>query len=146
MAAYNTPEGRVLVKDILALYGIYPHDYQLDGIIICLDGRSLLATMATGSRKTGFFSFLMIVMIHISRNPTIALGGVTFPPNPAMVLVMPTKALQYDMEKNLSKLGLVCVVINGDCREGRHLGADNGGRWKRQRRAEGQSEQSDQIR
>ncbi|TEB20072.1 hypothetical protein FA13DRAFT_1743532 [Coprinellus micaceus] len=32
------------------------------------------------------------------------------------------------------------------CREGRHLGADNGGRWKRQRRAEGRSEQSDQIR
>jgi hypothetical protein len=32
------------------------------------------------------------------------------------------------------------------CREGRHLGADNGGRWKQQRRAEGRSEQSDQIR
>ncbi|KAJ3522807.1 hypothetical protein NMY22_g11726 [Coprinellus aureogranulatus] len=97
MAPYNTPEGRQLVKDILMLRGIYPHDYQVDGVVVSLDGESLLATMATGAGKTGFFSYLMLVMIEISRDPRKALGGVTFPPNPAMVMVMPTKALQYDM-------------------------------------------------
>jgi hypothetical protein len=32
------------------------------------------------------------------------------------------------------------------CREGRQLGADNRGRWEQQRRAEGLSKQSNQIR
>jgi hypothetical protein len=51
---------------------------------------------------------------------------------------------------SLSPEGLMVTTNDftsrGYCREGRHLGADNGGRWKRQRRAEGRSEQSDQIR
>lgn len=97
---YNTAEGRALIKQILADHQppIEPHDYQTEGVAIALDGESLLATMATGAGKTGLFAFTMIVMQAISRNPTLGLpGGPAFPKDPAMILVVPTKALQDDM-------------------------------------------------
>ncbi|KAJ3493639.1 hypothetical protein NMY22_g20182 [Coprinellus aureogranulatus] len=111
---YNSPAGRTLVKRILRDHGIRPHDYQLDGIVIFLDGESLMETMATGAGKTGFYAFTMIVMIAISRDPSLALEGATFPKNPAMVITLPTKDLQDDMKGSLTKLGLDAVVINGD--------------------------------
>lgn len=101
MPCYNTPEGRALVRRILAEHDppIYPHDYQTEGIVIALDGESLLATMATGSGKTGFFSFFMIIVSAIAQTPALApnLNGPRFPKNPAMIIVLPTKALQDDM-------------------------------------------------
>lgn len=128
---YNTLNGREVVKTILAFCGVHPHDYQLDGILVALDGESLLATMATGSGKTGFFSFLMLVIIAISKSPDLALEGRTYPKNPAMVIVIPTMALQYNMvclsitattssaiytpqQENLQKIGLDTVVINSE--------------------------------
>ncbi|RXW14994.1 hypothetical protein EST38_g10860 [Candolleomyces aberdarensis] len=114
---YNTPEGRALIERILEDHEppIHPHVYQTEGVAIALDGESLLATMATGSGKTGFFAFTMIVMQAIARDPSLALhDGPTFAKNPAMLIVLPTKALQYDMQAGLDRLGLNAVVINGD--------------------------------
>jgi len=62
---YNTETGCTLVTDILAknqLRSIEPHDYQLEGICYALDGVDLVATMATGAGKTGFYCFLMLVI------------------------------------------------------------------------------------
>ena len=95
---YNTEAGRTLVTDILARnQSIEPHDYQLEGICYALDGVDLVAAMATGARKTGFYCFLMLVILAISQDPNIALAGKTFPINPCMLLIAPTKALQEDM-------------------------------------------------
>ena len=99
-SVYNTVAGRTLVKDILAKSQprpIEPHDYQLEGICHALDGVDVVATMATGAGKTGFYCFLMLVIRAISQDPNIALDGMTFPRNPCMLLISPTKALQQDM-------------------------------------------------
>jgi hypothetical protein len=55
-AVYDTPTGRALICNILNNNKppIAPHDYQLEGICKVLDGADVLATMATGSGKTGF--------------------------------------------------------------------------------------------
>lgn len=109
-AVYNTPVGRVHVCQILASCqpcAVEPHDYQLEGICASLDGQDVLATMATGAGKTGFFSFLMLVICAISKDPSLALAGTSFPKNPAMIVICPTKALQTDMVK-LLKLG-TCI-------------------------------------
>lgn len=74
-----------------------PHDYQIEGICAVLDGQDLLATMATGSGKTGFFIMFMLVVCAIAKDSTLALGGRNFPKDPAMIIVCPTKALQEDM-------------------------------------------------
>ena len=68
---YNTEAGRSLqvITDILAKNqsrSIEPHDYQLEGICYALDGVDLVATMATGAGKTGFYCFLMLVILAIS--------------------------------------------------------------------------------
>jgi superfamily II DNA/RNA helicase len=52
---YNSVNsGRQLCNKILAKYVTYdPHTYILDGICPVLDGFDLVATMPTGSGKTG---------------------------------------------------------------------------------------------
>jgi len=95
---YDTPKGHALARQILEQHLPFtPHDYQIEGICPVLDGRDVLATMATGTGKSGFFYMLMIVIKAIANDPSLALGGRTFPPDPAMILACPTKALQSDL-------------------------------------------------
>ena len=97
---YDTLEGAALACCILAKALLFkPHDFQVEGICALLDGHDLLVTMATGSGKTGYFIMLMLIMCAISQSEdqTLALGGRTFPKDPAMIIVCPTKALQQDM-------------------------------------------------
>jgi len=99
-SVYNTQAGCNLVTDILAKNqprSIEPHDYQLEGICHSLDGVDVVATMATGAGKTGFYCFLMLVIRAISQDLTMALSEMMFPKNPCMLLISPTKALQQDM-------------------------------------------------
>jgi len=98
--AYDTPQGRELILHILLNSkprSIIPHEYQLEGICKSLDGEDMIATMATGAGKTGFYCFLMVVICAIAQNSELALGGLRFPSNPCMLLVCPTKALEIDM-------------------------------------------------
>ncbi|KAH6893919.1 P-loop containing nucleoside triphosphate hydrolase protein [Coprinopsis sp. MPI-PUGE-AT-0042] len=113
---FNTPEGHTRIREILAKHEppIIPHDYQCEGIAVSLDGKDLLATMATGAGKTGFYTFLMIVMKAIARDPSLALKGFSAPKNPLLLLVVPTKALQEDMKHGMSQFGLRVVVVNRD--------------------------------
>jgi len=62
-----------------------------------LDGCDVLATMATGTGKSGFFYMLVIVIRAIANEQSLALSGCKFPPDPAMILACPTKALQTDL-------------------------------------------------
>jgi ATP-dependent helicase YprA (DUF1998 family) len=68
-----------------------------EGICRALDGDDVVATMATGAGKTGLLSFLMLVVRAISRNSSLALQSCTFPNNPCMLVICPTKALEEDM-------------------------------------------------
>jgi ATP-dependent helicase YprA (DUF1998 family) len=97
---YTTAPGRVLVHQILSQcepISIEPHDYQCEGICRSLDGDDVIATMATGAGKTGLLSFLMLVVRAISRDPSLALQNRTFPKDPCMLVICPTKALEEDM-------------------------------------------------
>ncbi|KAF8799232.1 hypothetical protein BYT27DRAFT_7017553, partial [Phlegmacium glaucopus] len=96
---YTTASGRALVHQILSQYepvAIEPHDYQYEGICQALDGDDVIATMATGAGKTGLLSFLMLVVRTISRDPSLALQKCTFPKDPCMLVICPTKALEED--------------------------------------------------
>jgi superfamily II DNA/RNA helicase len=98
---YTTASGRaLLVRQILSQckpVAIEPHDYQCEGICRALDGDDVVATMATGAGKTGLMSFLMLVVRTISQDPSLALQNRTFPKNPCMLVICPTKALEEDM-------------------------------------------------
>ena len=94
---YDTPDGHALVRELLKALPYDPHDYIISGICPVLDGRDLLATLVTGGGKTGFFVMLMIVMSAIAKDPSCAGSCKTFPKDPAMVIICPTKALQETM-------------------------------------------------
>ncbi|KAF5335155.1 hypothetical protein D9611_010861 [Ephemerocybe angulata] len=114
---FDTPQGRARIAEILAACKpkpIEPHSYQADGIAASLDGMDVLATMATGSGKTGFYTFLMLVIKAISANPSLSLSNITFPKNPAMLVILPTKALQHDMNRSMTEYGLAVNTINED--------------------------------
>ena len=94
---YDTPDGHALVCELLKALPYDPHDYIISEICPDLDGRDLLATLVTGGGKTGFFVMLMIAISVIMKDPSCAGSGKTFPKDPAMVIICPTKALQETM-------------------------------------------------
>lgn len=47
--------------------------------ISILDGDDLIASMGTGAGKTGFFSFLTLIVHAISQDPSLALEGKVSP-------------------------------------------------------------------
>jgi ATP-dependent helicase YprA (DUF1998 family) len=105
-SSYCSEAGYALISDILArnpTKPVQPHNFQVEGIGHALDGDDLLVTMATGSGKTGFYCFLMLVIVAISEDPSLAIAGRVFPKNPCMILISPTKALQEDMVCKLSR-------------------------------------------
>ncbi|KAI0753497.1 P-loop containing nucleoside triphosphate hydrolase protein, partial [Daedaleopsis nitida] len=125
---FCSPKGREIISDIVfSKLGYYPHDYQLDGVCKSLDGIDLLAILATGSGKTGFFIMYMLVLQELSDNPSRCSPPYRMPPDPAMVLVYPTVGLEAEMAATLEKANITSVVIN------HHTVARNGGQklWDR---------------
>ncbi|KAJ7609778.1 P-loop containing nucleoside triphosphate hydrolase protein [Mycena polygramma] len=112
---FHSPEGFALVQRILleALPTFEPHTYQMDGICKVLDKIDLVAVTPTGSGKTGFLFLTIIVMIAIATNPSLC-PSVTFPKDPAIVVVCPTNSIEQQMEGNMAKLGIHALMINAD--------------------------------
>jgi superfamily II DNA/RNA helicase len=106
--SYSTPAEWALIKKILSECDppIELHDYQTEGICKALDGIDVISTMATGTGKTGLFSFLMLVVRAISQDPTLVLGTARFPKNPCMLVICPTKALEDDMVLYIQAISL----------------------------------------
>jgi len=95
---YSTPAGFGHVRNILQTCQPFePHNWQVEGVCSALDGIDLLVTTATGTGKTGVIIMLMLAMRSIASDPNLALEGRTFPKDPAMIVVCPTKALEDDM-------------------------------------------------
>ncbi|EGO30282.1 hypothetical protein SERLADRAFT_404528 [Serpula lacrymans var. lacrymans S7.9] len=98
---FNTPIGHALARKILAkTLPFEPHDYQIEGVCQCLDGKDLLAIVLTGGGKTTYF--------YIPPKYV--------PANPAMVIVSPTNGLEEEMytsqELELKKYNLKALAIN----------------------------------
>ncbi|KAJ7328427.1 P-loop containing nucleoside triphosphate hydrolase protein [Mycena albidolilacea] len=112
---FYSPKGSVLVRQILltALPTFEPHIYQLEGVCKVLDKIDLVAVTPTGSGKTGFLFLTILVMIAIAANPSLC-PSVKFPRNPAVVVVCPTNSIEQQMEENMSKLGILALMINAE--------------------------------
>ena len=95
---FSSPEGFTLVRKILlsALPTFEPHTYQMDGICKVLDKVDLVAVTPTGSGKTGFLFLTIIVMTAIAADPSLC-PTVTFPKDPAIVVVCPTNSIEQQM-------------------------------------------------
>ena len=95
---WSSPEGYQLARTILRQHLPYdPHDYQLEGICKCLDGMDLLAVVATGRGKTGFFSMFMLLQLALSQNPGLCTPPWPFARNgPCMIMVYPTVGLEEE--------------------------------------------------
>ncbi|KAJ7482141.1 hypothetical protein B0H11DRAFT_2280205 [Mycena galericulata] len=113
---FHSPTGFSLVRQILlpaALPTFDPHDYQLDGVCKILDKIDLVAVTPTGSGKTGFLFLSLLVMMAIAANPALC-PSVTFPKDPAMVVICPTNSIEQQLEQNMGKLGVSALMINAD--------------------------------
>ncbi|KAF8814256.1 hypothetical protein BYT27DRAFT_7266458, partial [Phlegmacium glaucopus] len=72
-----------------------PYDYQLDGITAVLDGIDMLAVSATGSGKSAYIYMLIHVILEVLEAPHVC-PSVTFPKDPAILVIYPTTALEED--------------------------------------------------
>ncbi|KAH7905522.1 P-loop containing nucleoside triphosphate hydrolase protein, partial [Hygrophoropsis aurantiaca] len=89
------------------------HDFQVVAIAHLLDGDDVLLITATGSGKTDAFIRLMHVVQALSEDSRNLLG-ISFPRDPAMILVCPTKALEGEMEGKMRDAQLTALAINSD--------------------------------
>jgi hypothetical protein len=96
---FSTTEGLSLVRKVLRPLLLYnPHDDQLEGICKMIDGINLMALMRTGSRKTGYFIMYMLLLLALSKDPSIvAPAKKSMPKNPLMILVFPTNRVEEEM-------------------------------------------------
>ncbi|KAF8806480.1 hypothetical protein BYT27DRAFT_7019657, partial [Phlegmacium glaucopus] len=60
-----------------------------------LDGINMLTISATGSRKSAYIYMLMHVILVILEAPDLC-PSVTFPKDPAILVIYPTTALEED--------------------------------------------------
>lgn len=97
--AFSSTEGQKLVRNLLRTLLPYdPHDHQLEGICKALDGIDLLATIATGAGKTGYFTMTMLVVLALQRDEALAARFTrTFPSHPAAIIIYPTNGLEEEM-------------------------------------------------
>jgi hypothetical protein len=89
---FSTLAGHRLARSILRPQLPYdPHDAQLEGICKAVDGTNIMILTPTGSRKTGYLTMYMLLMISLAANPElVALLMKKVPQNPVMVMVFPT--------------------------------------------------------
>ncbi|KAI1781978.1 hypothetical protein LXA43DRAFT_1152807 [Ganoderma leucocontextum] len=111
---FASPPGYELIKKTLqSQLPFTPHDYQLEGVGQLLDGKDLVAVLATGSGKTGYYLIYMLMLCELSKNP--ALCQAPYPPapkDPCMVIIYPTNGLEEEQAAVFGKAGLTTLVIN----------------------------------
>ncbi|KAK6988782.1 ATP-dependent DNA helicase Q1 [Favolaschia claudopus] len=112
---FYSESGFNLVRNVLlgVLPNFEPHHYQMDGICKILDGVDLVAVTPTGSGKTAYLFLSILVMMAISKTPSLC-PQIKFPKDPAMVVVCPTNSIEQQMDENMAKLGVPALTINSD--------------------------------
>ncbi|KAG0704641.1 P-loop containing nucleoside triphosphate hydrolase protein [Suillus ampliporus] len=122
---FSSEEGHQFCRDLLKRCMPHDtHDYQLEAIGYLLDGKDVLCITATGTGKTDAFIRLMHVICKLSEDPPLC-DTKRYPPNPAMLVICPTKSLEFDMAEKMTRASLTNIVINGDTvDEARKCGRD----------------------
>ncbi|KAI0360868.1 P-loop containing nucleoside triphosphate hydrolase protein [Trametes cingulata] len=117
--AFSSQPGLDLARKTLeGLLPYTPHDYQLEGVCKLLDGLDLIAVLATGSGKTGYYLMYMLMLRELSKNPHLCDPPYTeAPQDPCVVMVYPTNGLEEEQALSFSAAGLATVVINSDTLE-----------------------------
>ena len=102
-AGLSTPEGLQLARQLLRPQLPHDiHDYVLEGICKAVDGTHVLAVTRTGGGKTGYFyGYLLLLRALQKMTPPCQLMKRTYPANPAVVVVYPTKGLEEEMVRYL---------------------------------------------
>ncbi|KAK6972304.1 ATP-dependent DNA helicase Q1 [Favolaschia claudopus] len=110
---FYSESGLGLVRNILlgVLPNFQPHHYQMDGICKVLDGVDLVAVTPTGSGKTAYLFLTILVMMAISKTPSLC-PHIKFPKDPAIIVVCPTNSIEQQM--GMQKLGVPALTINSE--------------------------------
>ena len=58
--------------------------------------KDVVAISATGSVKSAYIYMLVVILLTLAKNPSIAPVKKKFPADPAVVVVSPTMALEND--------------------------------------------------
>ncbi|KAJ3559456.1 hypothetical protein NM688_g328 [Phlebia brevispora] len=113
LSLFSSSEGQSFVRNLLrASLPFDPHDYQVEGVCACLDGKDLIALCPTGSGKTGFFSMYMLALRALAANPQLCIPARNISSHPAMVIICPTIGLEEDMAAQFARVGLTTLIIN----------------------------------
>ncbi len=74
------------------------HDYILEGLCKAIDGIHVISILQTGGGKSSlFYGYILLIQALNALSPPCDELLRTFPKNPAMVVVFPTKGLEEDM-------------------------------------------------
>ena len=80
------------------------HDAQLEGICKAIDDMDLMVLTPTGSRKNGYFTMYMLLMLSLATKPELIQPlKKKVPPNPVMVLIFPTNGVEEEQSANKKK-------------------------------------------
>ncbi|OSD02979.1 P-loop containing nucleoside triphosphate hydrolase protein [Trametes coccinea BRFM310] len=116
---FSSLEGYQLVRSTLRRHLPYiPHDYQLEGVCKLLDGIDLVAVLATGSGKTGYYLMYALMLRELSARPELCVDPCqAVPKDPCIVMVYPTNGLEEEQAQTFESAGLSTVVINSNTLE-----------------------------
>ncbi|KAJ8095735.1 hypothetical protein PM082_022842 [Marasmius tenuissimus] len=102
---FSSNAGLSLCSRIIQKYAPYiPHDYILEGVAASLDRKDLIAVTPTGSGKTGYMAFFLIVAKELAEHPA-SYSEVPrpiikwLPKNPLMLVVCPTDYMEYQLAR-----------------------------------------------
>ena len=95
----SSPEGMELARELLCpLLDHEIHDYVLEGVCKALDGNHILAVAPTSGGKTSYYyGYILLLKALQQVDPPCPFLKRTYPANPVMVIVFPTKGLQEEM-------------------------------------------------
>jgi ATP-dependent helicase YprA (DUF1998 family) len=93
---FHSEAGYALCRQIiLKNLSFGPHDYQLEGITKVLDGENLIAIIKTSGGKSAYIYMVLLIITAIQQEPALC-PSASFPLDPAILLILPTTALQDD--------------------------------------------------
>ncbi|KAH9915339.1 uncharacterized protein B0H18DRAFT_886066 [Fomitopsis serialis] len=128
--SFCSPEGIAFCRNVASKNLPWdPHDYQLEGACKALDGTDVFAITPTGSGKTGFLLVYILVAQAIANDPALCPEALRtrFKPDPCMLVICPTKALEHDM---FQAAGLSTLVINANTTKAALATRREGSLWK----------------
>ena len=96
MFKFSSTEGWELCRQILKdQLPFAPHDYQLEGVSAILDKQDFIGVSATSSGKSAYAYMVLHIIQGLQAQPALC-PLANFPPDPAILMIYPTKALEED--------------------------------------------------